>query len=186
MGNAKNTKNKILLAAIAVISKKGYHQASMDEIALEANVAKGTLYYYFKSKEEVFNLMIMDGIVLIKGEIIKKIEGVDDPVLQLRILTQVLMQLFFDRRNLFKIIISQLWGQELRQVELRKEMDIVMTFIESFIQNCVSLGKLETKNTTLKAYNYFGILCTTAVYYLIKTECDTVDDAMIDTIMTQI
>jgi len=186
MGKAKDTKNKILLAAIAVISKKGYHQASMDEIALEANVAKGTLYYYFKSKEEVFNLMIMDGIVLIKDEILAKIEGVEDPILQLRILTQVLMQLIFDRRSLFKIIISQLWGQELRQIELRKEMDAVMSFIEQFIVNGIKAGKIQAECPALKAYNYFGTLCTTAVYYLLKTDCEMVDEAMIDAIMVQI
>ena len=46
-------KNKIIQAAIKIFSKKGFHKSSMDEIAKEVGVSKGTLYTYFKSKEEI-------------------------------------------------------------------------------------------------------------------------------------
>jgi len=40
-------KSKILKAAAKIITKKGYHNTQMDDIAREAKVAKGTLYLYF-------------------------------------------------------------------------------------------------------------------------------------------
>jgi AcrR family transcriptional regulator len=43
----------ILQAAEAVLMEKGYHAASMDEIAARVGVAKGTLYLHFPSKEEL-------------------------------------------------------------------------------------------------------------------------------------
>ena len=43
----------ILDAAIRVFAKKGFHQATMDDVAQEAELGKGTLYYYFRSKEEI-------------------------------------------------------------------------------------------------------------------------------------
>jgi AcrR family transcriptional regulator len=45
---------EILRAAEAVFAEQGYHQARMDDIAEKAELAKGTLYYYFKSKDEIF------------------------------------------------------------------------------------------------------------------------------------
>ncbi len=44
----------ILEAAESVFSQKGFHEARMDDIAEQAELAKGTLYYYFKSKDEIF------------------------------------------------------------------------------------------------------------------------------------
>ncbi|ADN35857.1 transcriptional regulator, TetR family [Methanolacinia petrolearia DSM 11571] len=48
---------KILEKAFIVFSKKGYHYTTMDDIASEVGVTKGTLYVYFKSKEELFRAM---------------------------------------------------------------------------------------------------------------------------------
>ncbi|PTM53322.1 TetR/AcrR family transcriptional regulator [Desmospora activa] len=43
----------ILQTAENVLMKKGYHHTSMDEIAANAGIAKGTLYLHFKSKDEL-------------------------------------------------------------------------------------------------------------------------------------
>ncbi len=44
----------ILSAAEAVFTRNGYFNARMEDIAEAAELAKGTLYYYFKSKDEIF------------------------------------------------------------------------------------------------------------------------------------
>ena len=50
-------KNRILEAALGVFQKSGFHSASMNDIAKAAGLAKGTLYIYFKSKEEMTNAL---------------------------------------------------------------------------------------------------------------------------------
>lgn len=49
----EETRQQILNAAARLFSKHGYENSSVDQIAEEADVAKGTLYYNFKSKEEI-------------------------------------------------------------------------------------------------------------------------------------
>lgn len=44
----------ILEAAESVFVRKGFYETRMDDIAEQAELAKGTLYYYFKSKDEIF------------------------------------------------------------------------------------------------------------------------------------
>ena len=56
------TKKAIFEAAVREFSECGYNGATMDEIALKAGVAKGTLYYHFKSKEEIFSFVVVEGI----------------------------------------------------------------------------------------------------------------------------
>lgn len=45
----------ILQAAAQVFGEKGFHTATVEEIAKRAGVGKGTIYQYFDSKEEIFN-----------------------------------------------------------------------------------------------------------------------------------
>jgi len=52
------TREQILQAALACFSDKGYHQTTMDDIVKESGLSKGSLYWYFKSKQELFISLI--------------------------------------------------------------------------------------------------------------------------------
>ncbi len=53
-------KREILLAARDLFVNKGYNQTSINDILQVVNIAKGTFYYYFSSKEEVLETIILD------------------------------------------------------------------------------------------------------------------------------
>ncbi|MFN2614140.1 MAG: TetR/AcrR family transcriptional regulator [Actinomycetota bacterium] len=50
---ARQTKEKILDAALEVFAAHGYHDASIDEIAARAGVTKGAVYYWFEDKDDL-------------------------------------------------------------------------------------------------------------------------------------
>ena len=50
---------RILKAAEKVFSRKGYHQATLDEIIQIADTGKGTVYKYFKNKENLFYTLVL-------------------------------------------------------------------------------------------------------------------------------
>ncbi len=58
----KDKRIKIIKAAVKVFSRKGFHQARVEEIAQLADVGKGTVYEYFSSKTELFQEMFKAGI----------------------------------------------------------------------------------------------------------------------------
>ena len=59
---AEDTKTKILNSAFQLFSKNNYHAVSMTEIANGADISKGTLYWYFDSKEELFRDIAINGM----------------------------------------------------------------------------------------------------------------------------
>ena len=71
-------KDRILKGALTVFKSKGLEGATMDEIALESGFGKATLYYYFKSKEDVFSSILEDGWIKI-WESIEPVIGSTDP-----------------------------------------------------------------------------------------------------------
>ena len=63
------TREKIVDAAIVTFSKHGYDRTKMDDIAETANLSKGTLYLYFKSKEELFYAISENNIKALKEQL---------------------------------------------------------------------------------------------------------------------
>jgi AcrR family transcriptional regulator len=51
----EQTKERIIKSAIKLFADKGFHETKVEDIALESGVAKGTVYLYFKSKEEIMD-----------------------------------------------------------------------------------------------------------------------------------
>lgn len=62
-------KGKIVESALIAFSKYGYDKTRMDDIAEAAKVSKGTLYLYFKSKEELFYAISETNILRLKEQL---------------------------------------------------------------------------------------------------------------------
>jgi len=64
-----NTRDKILSVATRIFSRFGFYKTSMDEIARTAHKAKGSLYYHFASKEELFTEVVAMELKNLKKEL---------------------------------------------------------------------------------------------------------------------
>ena len=73
-----DVKDIIVKSATKYFSKYGFHKTTMDEIAKHIHKAKGVLYYYFKSKEELFNEVLRQELSHVKTELRKIIASDND------------------------------------------------------------------------------------------------------------
>lgn len=64
-----NTKESILSVANKLFSRFGFHKTSMDEIAKIARKAKGSLYYHFASKEDLFREVVSIEMINLKNQL---------------------------------------------------------------------------------------------------------------------
>ncbi len=65
----EDTRDKILSVANKLFSRFGFHKTSMDEIARIARKAKGSLYYHFASKEDLFKEVVSKEIANLKVQL---------------------------------------------------------------------------------------------------------------------
>ncbi len=72
-------REKILNAAQDIFSKFGFKKTTMDDIAMALHKTKGALYYYYKSKDEIFIAVAEKEIKFILDEIKKAIAQEDTP-----------------------------------------------------------------------------------------------------------
>jgi TetR/AcrR family transcriptional regulator, fatty acid metabolism regulator protein len=74
----------ILRSAISVFARNGYFNSKVADIAREAGVADGTVYLYFKSKEEILHSIFDRSVEEALGAARKRVEEIDDPREKLR------------------------------------------------------------------------------------------------------
>lgn len=102
---AEERKNEILDTAELLFSTKGFDNTSTTDILNEIGIARGTLYYHFKSKEEILDAMI-DRMVKRLAEKAKKIiSEKDTPVLQR--FTRMMLVLKVDDKNFSHGLLEQ-------------------------------------------------------------------------------
>ncbi len=85
MEDSNEVRQSIIVAAKELFSRFGLAKTTMEDIATASKKAKSTLYYYFKSKEEVFSSVIMQEIMGLKTAINKAVQNENDPYYKLRI-----------------------------------------------------------------------------------------------------
>lgn len=169
------TKKGIFDAAIKIFSNSGYKGATMDEIALEAGVAKGTLYYHFKSKEEIFNFIITEGLGVLADKV-GTIKSDDNPIENLKNICKAQLSALYENKDFFKVLMSQLWGQEIRQLELRKQLRKYIDKIEVYIKDAMEKGFIKEGNANFMAYTFFGTLISAAAYEVINIDKINLDE----------
>ena len=77
---------------------------------------------------------------------------------------------------------SQLWGNESRQDELRQKIRTYINEIEINIKNAMDNGQIEKGDTELIAFQFFGSLCSSAIYESIHIEKISLDNIIESTI----
>ncbi len=77
-------RRQILTAAAELFSHSGYHGVTVDAIARQAGISKGNLYWYFKSKQEILQLLFDDIAVQLFWPFVEIMEGDRSPRDKLR------------------------------------------------------------------------------------------------------
>ncbi|MEH7417208.1 TetR/AcrR family transcriptional regulator [Neobacillus drentensis] len=129
---------QIIDAAVIVIAENGYHQAQVSKIAKQAGVADGTIYLYFKNKEDILISLFEEKMGEFVEKIEEKIAGKVTAEEKLLMMIETHFQLLSDDHHM--AIVTQL---ELRQSnkELRLRINSVLRGYLQVIEKIILEGK---------------------------------------------
>ena len=141
-------KIEIIHAAVKVFSEKGMVKAKMADIAIEAGIGKGTIYEYFRSKEEVFSSgfqMFFEGM---QDGIESALKSTNDPVEQLKLLINLSFNSFLHHGSDLAMIMMDFWAEGIRNkdekilnsIDLRKIYHDFRIIIQAIIDNGINQG----------------------------------------------
>jgi TetR/AcrR family fatty acid metabolism transcriptional regulator len=149
-------KRKIYDAALQVFAEDGFHQATMKRIADLSGVAKGTVYEYFKSKEELLNQLLTER----NQEIVEKINAIcakDTGILQqIKEMLEFWVRFIEQNPLLYRLIQSESIFQ--RSGNKAMFYDYVITHLPMIKERIVALNREHKIKTTNFYTTFYGIL----------------------------
>lgn len=113
----------ILRTAASIFAEKGYHQASIRDIARQTRVSLSGLYYYFQSKEELLFLIQDHALGHLLANLDELLVGVDDPARRLHLFIENHLRYFIANMAEMKVLSHEagsLTGDYRRQVNEKK------------------------------------------------------------------
>jgi AcrR family transcriptional regulator len=152
-------KNLIIKAAIRVFSKMGFARSKMIQIAEAAGIGKGTIYEYFKSKEDliaaVFNTFIQENEI----EISKKVSRLEDPVDKLRTYFNSWLEILNDEFLEYGDLMIDIWAESVRLHEGKDIFDLKGMYQRLGIQ----LASILNQGITQKQFKSFDTTVLSSV-----------------------
>jgi len=141
-------REEILDAAQHVFFERGLHAATMDEIADKAELSKGTLYLYYKSKEDLYLAVMMRGMEILRDMFSKVAESGDSAAKKLVALGDAYVSFFTNHKEYFRMIHFLQTPQFHKQVsdEMKKSCGTlnrnVWELVNGILQRCSDEGIL--------------------------------------------
>ena len=148
----------ILDAALKVFSTKGYHNATVDDIAQQAGVSKGTCYQYFSGKEEMF-LETMDRTMdMVFAEADAAAAGQTEPMARLGFEGLTFVARFKEMQFMFFGLYTEVLGGNARLREKAGEVfDRVAGYIAREIEQGIKDKKFRPLDPMNMGYTMLGI-----------------------------
>ncbi len=140
-----NTEEKILLAAREVFQQKGYDGTRMRDIADTANINKGLLHYYFRTKDILFEKIFGIAFQTMAAQV-NEIFSADASLFdKIRTFTNEYIELISKNEYLPKFVVNEINrnpDQFIEHMQIRKKKPVVHVFIEQFEQE-IAAGNIK-------------------------------------------
>ena len=158
------TKRKIFETSMKLFAEKGYDATSIEEITAVVGVAKGTLYYHFSSKEEIFNFLVEEGMKLLRNSIEIKTSKCETTLDELKAVSLIQLKTIYKYENILTIVLSQALGNEKRNVFCKEKIIEYITVIENILKEGFQKKDIKICDPALLASEMFSLTYATLIY----------------------
>jgi len=160
----KEKRAKILDAAVRIFSRQGLRNTKISDIAEEAGIGKGTIYEYFKSKDEIFSASFLFFIEKLEDIIARRLYKIHNPLEKLNAYFDSWMEVLEGDNREYLEIVLDFWAEGIRQGEESQLVSLVNLYqenikvLEGILSECVSKGEIKPVETHLMASVLLGAL----------------------------
>lgn len=176
MNKDREQKEAIITAASELFSRFGLEKTTMSDIARASGKGKSSLYYYFKSKEQVFAEVIREEIIGLKVSIKRSITDVDDPIDRFRAFFRSRLKYLIEKEDQYTSIRDEhlkhyAFIEELTLDYSRWEVSTIAEILESGKQQ----GLFELSSRSTGSYAKAFHFALKSLEYPWTTDLDTED-----------
>lgn len=165
------TRTRILEAAVRVFAEKGYHETRVDDIVAESQTSKGSVYFYFPSKQEIFLALVDTFAGLLEARLIEAIQSEERGVQQVNAALWASLRFFSQYRPMAKIALVQAVGLGVVFENRRRQINDRFThIIQLRLEQAIQDGSIHPVNAELTARAWVGALNEIVIHWMFTGE----------------
>lgn len=177
---AQDRHRRILDAALRVFSRRGYRDASVDEIAEGSQTSKGGVYFHFPGKEAIFLALLNRTAARLREKIDEAMAPHDDPIAKADAALLAVLRTFAKHRALARLFMVEALGAgrefHRRMAEIRSEFAAV---IQRHLDEAVQQGVIEPIDTEIAGRAWFGTLNEVMTNWVLTGRPERLEDAYV-------
>jgi AcrR family transcriptional regulator len=173
----EDTRQRLFEAAVELIAEQGFSATTVDDIALRAKVAKGTVYYNFASKTVLFEELLRHGIGLLTDEFRAAVAGLP-PREAIAALVRAQLEYIRRYKAFAQLLLSEMWrtNREWQQTLVLLHEQAVGVIAET-VQAGVDSGDLPADlDVRVASSALFGVGLVVAVDWLVFQPERSIED----------
>ncbi len=160
------TRNRILKAAAQIFSEKGYHAASMQDIADAVHLRKPSLYYHVASKQEILLALLDEALDLLIQQISEIGRRHLSPEAKLRLAIQTYIETIMARKDLSAVLLLEHRSLDLQQkAEHVLKRDEFENLWKLMIAEGIRTGDFICKDVSIAAKAILGMMNWSITWY---------------------
>ncbi|MBK8028482.1 MAG: TetR/AcrR family transcriptional regulator [Anaerolineae bacterium] len=174
MNDPRDTRDRILDAALNIFANKGYHDTRMDEIVEASSTSKGSIYFHFPNKERLFLALVDQFADLIERRVREAVEQEAEGIARVRAALQACLETFGRYRRPAKIMLVQAVG--LGSVFEKKRVDVNDRFanlIKEYLDEAIAIGDIAPVDTEVVSYAWMGAIYGIVIRWVYTGEPDS-------------
>lgn len=150
-----DVRQALLDAARSIFTRYGYNKTTVDEIAKAARKGKSTFYYYYKSKEEIFNDVIEKEAQIFRMKLIESISKSTDPVKKIKSYIVTRLGYFKNLVNFYSVLKNEgneyfVFIEDIRNKYDLEQVNIIkMVLLEGIQNNIIELDDIELASESI-------------------------------------
>ncbi len=159
-----NKRERIISAAAKFFGERGYHNTTTAKIAEAAGVAAGTIYIYFRSKEELLVAVFEEFLGVHMDRLREGIAREPDPEAKMRRLISLGLELMEENPHSARIFLSQLrQSTEMIKMVTKRSSRAYKDIIEEVLEEGMRCGVCRKLNVRAAASMLFGAFQSTVL-----------------------
>jgi len=166
----------IFRAAEKIFTEKGYHGATLEEIAKAAGYAVGTIYTYFKNKEDLYHSLLRSNTDELAAQEDAAVANISDPEERLRTRIKTVLHYIEDHHSLLAYHLVQPDGQGDVECMAKEQMQERMNLVTEEIMSIKKKYKVTRTNPMLTAYFLKGGMLGILPLWIADPERMSVDE----------
>jgi len=165
-------REEILEAASRVFAEKEFHEVLIDDIAALAGVGKGTVYRYFRTKEELYFETILQAFDHLSATLAEAVAQESSPMRRLERIIRESLRFSWERRHLLSLLQGDERRFAMREAELRRRREGMMALVQRVILEGIERREFRGVDARIAAELFRGMIRAANCF---RTENDSVD-----------